>query len=77
MNHKRTIVSKCIHVILSRHCLPDGTIDRNKLFSVIAERISHIAIENKTELIKELKKDNIIIDENKFGFKVNMNLGYK
>ena len=77
MNHNKSIVLRCIHVILVRHCLPDGTIDRNKLFPVIAERIGRQAIENKTALVQELKKADIIKDENKFGFKVNMNLGYR
>ena len=71
-NHKRKreVVFKCIHLILARHCLPDGTLERQKLFSVMAERIGKAVVENKTDLILQLKREGIIIDESKSEFKI-------
>ena len=74
MNHKKSIVINCIQLILSRHCLPDGTIDKKELFSVLAERVGRIVVEDKGALVRELRKDGIIIDESPNQFKIKMKI---
>ena len=72
MKNNHSIIINCIHLIISRHCFPDGTIDKKNMFSILAERVGKVVVENKGALVRELRKEGIIIDESPNQFKIKV-----
>lgn len=64
-----SIVLKCIHVVLSRKSNPDGSIDRKKLFEILAETY-HIPKEDRFAVARELQRCGVIVDNDKFTYTV-------
>lgn len=66
--HATPIVLKQIHKMLLKRADPEGKIQRDKLFEVIAERVGRIGDEEKGVLIFELQNYGIIKSCDKIGF---------
>jgi len=62
------IVFQRIHKMLLKRAGPDGKIDRNKLFEIIAERVGKISEPEKNVLVFELQTYGVIKSGDKFGF---------